>query len=79
MERLNSGRNDSENSNIGLMKCGRAEWQEAEKNKSGQEIFHLRTLQGRSGRNLIVRKLLPVATHVHVKEEEWEVFYRPTS
>ena len=46
---------------IGLMKCGRARWQEAEARRkdlniyctdlSGQEILCLRALQGHSGRN----------------------------
>ena len=44
------------------MKCGRVKWQEAEATRkyfryctdsSGQEILHLRALQGHSGRNLI--------------------------
>ena len=48
--------------NIGLMKCERVEWQEAEATRkiflyctdpSGQEILYLRALQGHSGRNLI--------------------------
>ena len=47
---------------IGLMKCGRAKWQEAEATRkdfifytdsSGQEILDLRALQGHSGRNPI--------------------------
>ena len=46
--------------NIGLMKCGRAKWQEAGGNKkrfqyctdpSEQENLYLRALQGHSGRN----------------------------
>ena len=48
--------------NIGLMKCGRVRWQEAEVKKkrfqyctdpSRQEILYLRAFQGHSGRNLI--------------------------
>ena len=48
--------------NIGLMKCGRAKWQEAEAirkrfqyctDSSGQEILYLRALQGHSRRNPI--------------------------
>ena len=47
---------------IGLMKCGRARWQEAEATRkifqyctdpSGHEILYLRALQGHSGRNPI--------------------------
>ena len=47
---------------IGLMKCGKAKWQEAGGHKkifqyctdsSGQEIIYLRALQGHSGRNPI--------------------------
>ena len=47
---------------VGLMKCGRARWQEAEATRkrfqyftdpSGQEILYLRALQGHSGRNPI--------------------------
>ena len=48
--------------NIGLMKCGRVQWQEDGGNKkrfqyctdpSGQKILYLRALQGHSGRNPI--------------------------
>ena len=48
--------------NIGLMKCGKARWQEAEETRkdfnivlipSGQEILYLRALQNHSGRNPI--------------------------
>ena len=48
--------------NIGLMKCGRVQWQKAEATRkifqhctdpSGQEIHYLRALQGHSGRNPI--------------------------
>ena len=47
--------------NIGLMLNGRARWQEAKATRrfqyctdsSGQEILHLRALQGHSGRNPI--------------------------
>ena len=68
MERLNSGeyRNivgtNLSTLNIGLTKCGRAKWQEAETTRkdiqyctdpSGQEILYLRALQGHSGRNPI--------------------------
>ena len=48
--------------NIGLMKCGKTQWQKEGGNKkrfqyctdpSGHEILYLRALQGHSGRNLI--------------------------
>ena len=46
---------------IGLMKCGRAKWQEAEATKKDvnivptrqDKILYLRALQGHSGRNPI--------------------------
>ena len=44
--------------NIGLMECGRVQWQNKKKfqyctDPSGQEILYLRALQGHSGRNPI--------------------------
>ena len=47
--------------NIGLMKCGRIQWQEVEETRKyfnivlihQQEILYLRALQGHSGHNLI--------------------------
>ena len=68
MERLNSGDykiifgTNLRILDIGLMKCGRVEWQEAEATRkkiqyctdpSGQAILYLRGLQGHSGRNPI--------------------------
>ena len=68
MERLNSGDwkiifgTNLRILDIGLMKCGRAKWQEAEVTRKdfkivlihqGQEILYLRALQGHSGRNPI--------------------------
>ena len=50
------------NFSIGLMKCGRAQWQEAEATRKDfntvlirqdKKFFYLRALQGHSGRNLI--------------------------
>ena len=68
MERLNSGDSRiifgtiSFIVNVGRMKSGRVQWQEAEETRkdvqyctdpSRKEILHLRALQGHSGRNLI--------------------------
>ena len=69
MERLNCGDQkivfdtNLRTLNIGLMKCGRVKWQEADgghkkrfqycTDSSGQEILYLRALQGHSGRNPI--------------------------
>ena len=67
MERLNSGDKrivfvtNLSALSIGLMKCGRAKWQEAEETRKDfstvlivqEQFLYLRALQGHSGRNLI--------------------------
>ena len=67
--------------NIGLLICGRARWQEAEATRkrfqycidsSGQEILHLRALQGHSGRNPIDPSL---QDNVLIRDNFFEYIY----
>ena len=87
MERLNSGDEkivfgmNLRTLSIGLLKCGRAKWLEAEVTRkdfqyctysTGQEILYLRALQGHSGRNPIDPSL---QEHVLIPDNFFEYTY----